>query len=57
MNDRRHRSRPRLDIWGLSVLLGVASIAVLWVHSAAEHTAALRWMQGYKGARSIYRSL
>jgi len=31
---------------GLGVLLAVASIAVLWGHGTAEHTAALRWMQG-----------
>ena len=40
----------RIGIGGLCLLLGVASVAVLGVHSAAEHTAALRWMQGYRGA-------
>ena len=52
MNDPRDRSHacawtPRVGIWGLCVLLAVASIAVLWGHGTAEHTAALRWMQGY----------
>jgi hypothetical protein len=53
VNDRRNRSRLRLDIWGLCVLLGVASVALLWVHGAAEHTAALRWMQGYRGSDGV----
>jgi len=31
----------------------VASVALLKVYSAAEHTAALRWMQGYRGADGV----
>ena len=58
MNDRRDRSRPhawtpRVALWGLCFLLAVASVALLWVHGAAEHTAALRWMQGYTGADGV----
>jgi hypothetical protein len=53
VNDRRNRSCPRLDILGLCVLLGAASVALLWVRGAAEHTAALRWMQGYRYADGV----
>ena len=53
MNDRRDRSRPRVDLWRLCFLLGVASVALLWAYSAAEHTAALHWMRGYRGADGV----
>ena len=53
MKDPRDRLRPHRGIWGLCVLLGVASVVLLWVYGAAEHTAALRWMQGYKGADGV----
>jgi hypothetical protein len=43
----------RLGLGSLCLLLGVASVAVLWTHSAAEHTAALRWMQGYTSADGV----
>jgi hypothetical protein len=53
VKDRKDRSGSRVTLWGLCVLLGVASIALLWVHSVAEHTAALQWMQGYRGADGV----
>jgi hypothetical protein len=58
VKDLRDRSRPRpraprIALWRLCLLLGVASVALLWVHGAAEHTAALRWMQGYRGADGV----
>jgi len=43
----------RLGLWSLCLFLGVASVAGLWAHSAAEHTAALRWMQGYTSADGV----
>jgi hypothetical protein len=58
VNDPRDRLRPcawapRVDLWGLCLLLGMASVVMLGVYSAAEHTAALRWMQGYTGADGV----
>jgi hypothetical protein len=58
VNDPRDRSHPcawasRVDLWCLWLLLSVASVAVLGVYSAAEHTAALRWMQGYRSADGV----
>ena len=35
------------------LLLGVVSVAGLWELSHAEHTAALRWMQGYRNAEGV----
>jgi hypothetical protein len=38
---------------GLCLVLGLASVAVLWGLSLAEHTAALRWMAGYTSAEGV----
>ena len=37
----------------VSLILGMAGVAVLWESSHAEHTAALRWMQRYQSADGV----
>lgn len=39
--------------WSLLVLLGLASVMVLWGHSHAEHATTLRWMMGYTNAEGV----
>jgi hypothetical protein len=43
----------RVRIWGTLLVLWMAGEAVLGGQSTAEHTAALRWMEGYTSAEGV----
>jgi len=49
MTGRNRRAR----VWGLLLVLWMAGEAVLRGQSTAEHTAALRWMTGYRSADGV----
>ena len=43
----------RVRVWGLLLVLWMTGEAVLGRQSTAEHTAALRWMTGYRSADGV----
>lgn len=43
----------KVNGWRLLLLLGLASVVVLWGDSHAEHTATLNWLTGYTSAEGV----